>query len=215
MRVVLFGPPGSGKGTQAQLLQKEYGLQHISTGHLIREEIKLGTHAGLEAQPYIKKGQLVPGQLVREMAESAISDLNYDDFILDGYPRTVEQARWLDEFLTTLNLDLDAIISIKVPTDDLVERLSRRRVNALTGENYHLDFKPPPENLDPSLVIQRADDKPEAIRHRLEVYSRETSPVEDFYRDRSYYYEIDGLGDQMDILERVKGVLRKASVAPN
>ena len=215
MRVVLFGPPGSGKGTQAQLLQKEYGLQHISTGHLIREEIKLGTHAGLEAQPYIKKGQLVPGQLVREMAESAMSDLNYDDFILDGYPRTVEQARWLDEFLSTLNLDLDAIISIKVPTDDLVERLSRRRVNALTGESYHLDFKPPPPNLDPSLVIQRADDEPEAIRRRLEVYSHDTSPVEDFYHDRPYYYEIDGLGDQMDILDRVKGVLRKASVAPN
>ncbi len=215
MRVVLFGPPGSGKGTQARLLQKEYGLHHISTGELIREEIKMGTHAGLEAQPYISKGQLVPGVLVREMAESAISDLNYDDFILDGYPRTVEQARWLDEFLGTLNLDLDAIISIKVPTDALVERLSRRRVNALTGENYHLDFKPPPANLDPSLVIQRADDQPEAIRRRLEVYSRETAPVEDFYHDRSYYYEIDGLGDQMDIFERVRGVLRRASVTPD
>ena len=212
MRVVLFGPPGSGKGTQARLLKKEFGLHHISTGEIIREEIKLGTHAGLEAQPYIKQGQLVPGYLVRDMAENAMSDLNYDDFILDGYPRTVEQAAWLDEFLGSLNLDLDAIISIHVPMDTLVERLSRRRVNALTGENYHLDFKPPPPNLDPSLVIQRADDEPGAIRRRLEVYARETSPVEDFYHERSYYYNVDGVGDQMDIFERVKDVLRRASV---
>lgn len=213
MRLVLFGPPGSGKGTQARLLRKEFGLNHISTGELIREEVKLGTHAGIEARPYLKDGQLVPGHLVREMAENAMSDLNYDDFILDGYPRTVEQASWLDEYLGTLNLDLDAIISIHVPADTLVERLSRRRVNALTGENYHLDFKPPPGNLDPSLVVQRSDDEPAAIRKRLEVYARETAPVEEFYSGRPYYYEVDGLGDQMDVFERIKGVLRRASIS--
>ena len=213
MRAVLFGPPGSGKGTQARLLRKELGLHHISTGEIIREEVKLGTHAGLEAQPYLKNGQLVPGHLVREMAENAMSDLNYDDFILDGYPRTVEQAQWLDDYLGTLNLDLDAIVSIKVPADVLIERLSRRRVNALTGENYHLDFKPPPENLDPSLVTQRDDDKPEAIRRRLEVYARETAPVEEYYCGRSYYNEINGVGDQMDIFERVKAVLRRSYVS--
>lgn len=214
MRVVLFGPPGSGKGTQARLLKKEFGLCHISTGEIIRDEVKHGSHAGLEAAPYLKDGQLVPGHLVREMAENAMSDLSYDDFILDGYPRTVEQAEWLDEFLGTLNLDLDAIISIRVPMDVLVERLSRRRVNALTGENYHLDFKPPPPNVDPSLVIQRSDDKPDAIRRRLEVYERETAPVEGFYRSRGYYHEVDGVGEQMDVLERIKTVLRKAAVSP-
>lgn len=213
MRVVLFGPPGSGKGTQARLLQKHFGLFPISTGELIREEVKLGTHAGLEAVPYLNDGKLVPGKLVREMAENAISERNYDEFILDGYPRTVEQAVWLDEFLGALNLRLDAIISIKVPLEVLVERLSKRRVNALTGENYHLDFKPPPENLDPSLVIQRSDDQPDAIRKRLAVYRRDTEPVETFYQERPNYYTVDGVGDQMDVHERIASVLRRVMQA--
>lgn len=213
MRVVLFGPPGSGKGTQANLLRKEFSLHHISTGEMIREEVRLGTHAGLEAKPYLKEGRLVPGPIVREMAEHAISDLNYDDFILDGYPRTVEQATWLDEFLGSLNLDLDAIISIRVPQDILVERLSKRRVNALSGENYHLDFKPPPENLDPALVVQRADDKPDAIRNRLAVYAAETEPVESYYRNRDFYYEVDGLGDQMEVHGRIVSILRSPSLS--
>lgn len=213
MRVVLFGPPGSGKGTQANLLKKVFSLHHISTGEMIREEVRLGTHAGLEAKPYLKEGQLVPGPLVREMAEHAISDLNYDDFILDGYPRTVQQAVWLDEFLEALNLDLDAIISIQVPQEVLVERLSKRRVNALSGENYHLDFKPPPDNLDPALVVQRPDDRPEAIRKRLKVYADETEPVESYYRSRDNYHSVDGLGDQMEVHARIVSILRSPSLS--
>lgn len=211
MRVVLFGPPGSGKGTQASLLGQRFSLKHISTGEMIRSEVKMGTHAGLEAQPYLKQGKLVPGSVVREMAEHAISDLHYDDFILDGYPRTVEQAKWLDDFLEDLDLELDAVISIQVPADVLVERLSKRRVNSLTGENYHLDFKPPPADLDPKLIIQRDDDKPDAIRRRLVVYEEETAPVEEYYRGRPAYHKVPGVGDQMQVFAHIEEALTDTS----
>jgi len=212
MRVVLFGPPGVGKGTQAQLLQKRCGLRHVSTGELIRAEVRMGTHAGIEAKPYLDGGKLVPSQLVREMAEHAISELNYDDFILDGYPRTVEQAEWLDEFLALLGFKLDAVISIKVPTDEIVERLSRRRINALTGETYHLDFKPPPARLDPALIVQRSDDRPDAIRQRLLVYAHQTDPVEEYYAVRPIYYKISGVGEVDEVHERIRAVLKKTVV---
>lgn len=210
MRLVFFGPPGIGKGTQAGLLAKRHGLTHTSTGNIIRAAIKAETPLGQEAAQYVHEGRLVPDHLVRELAETAIAEQHFDNFVLDGYPRTLVQARWLTEFLESNGAPLDAVVSLQVPTDIIIDRLSKRRVHRLTGENYHLDFKPPPPDVDPDLVIQRKDDQPEAIRRRLEVYYAQTEPVEAFYRERGSFYEVEGVGDIEDVYAHLEGILREA-----
>ena len=142
MRIALFGPPGAGKGTQARLLVERYRLRHISTGVIIRAAMKAETPAGLEAKKYVNQGQLVPDAVVRKLAEDAIAAQGYDDFVLDGYPRTVQQAQWLTAFLAAHGRSLDAVIFFVLADDGIVDRLSKRRVHAETGENYHLDHKP-------------------------------------------------------------------------
>lgn len=208
MRLVFFGPPGIGKGTQAGLLSKRHGLAHTSTGDLIRAAIKEGTPLGQEAALYVDEGRLVPDPLVRELAETAISEYGYDNFILDGYPRTLVQARWLTEFLALHDAPLDAVISLQVPTEVIVDRLSKRRVHRLTGESYHLDFRPPPPDVDPGLLVQRKDDAPEAIRRRLSVYYEQTEPVQAYYKARGRYHEVDGVGEIEDVYKRIEGVLQ-------
>ncbi len=207
MRIVLFGPPGAGKGTQAQMLVEEHGLRQISTGEMIRTVMEEETPLALEVRAYVNNGKLVPGRLVKELAEETIALQNYDSFVLDGYPRTVEQAAWLTEFLDLHNAPLDAVISIHVPLEIIVERLSRRRVHRITHENYHLDFKPPPPDLDPKLLMQREDDRPEAIRKRLQVYLEETAPVEDYYRSQGNFFEIDGVGGIDTVYAHITDVL--------
>ena len=212
MRIVLFGPPGAGKGTQAELLVERYGLKHISTGAILREAMKAQTPLGQEARRYVDAGRLVPSGLVRQLAEDAIAANGYDDFVLDGYPRTVEQAEWLTAFLEQHEAPLHAIVSVQVPPETIVDRLSKRRVHKETGENYHLDFKPPPD-VDPDLIYQRPDDQPEAIRRRLEVYVEETQPVEAYYRARSNYYALDGVGDFEAVHARIENVIQEAVAA--
>ncbi len=207
MRIVLFGPPGAGKGTQAAKLVEEYGLAHVSTGVMIRDAIKDESPLGLEAQGYVTKGELVPGRLIRRMVEDIIQQADFDGYILDGYPRTIEQAEWLTEYLESNDAAIDAVISIKVDPETIVERLSRRRVNSETGENYHLDFNPPPPDVDPSLIIQRRDDQPESIRKRIDVYHAETFPVEEFYRKLGVLVEVDGDGAIDDVFDRIRSVV--------
>ena len=192
MRVLMFGPPGAGKGTQAALLVKKYNLKHISTGNILREVIRSKTETGSIARAYMDDGKLVPDDIIKKLAEKAITDCGFNHFILDGYPRTTEQAKWLNLFLENHNISLDIIVSLKVPDEVIVQRLSRRRVHAVTGENYHLDFKPPPPDVDPKNIIQRSDDHPETIRERLRVYHKQTKPVEAFYVDDPNYVKIDG-----------------------
>lgn len=207
MRLVFLGPPGIGKGTQAALLAKRRGLTHTSTGVIIRAAIQAGTEIGREAEEYVREGRLVPDRLVREMAESAIAEENYDRFVLDGYPRTIVQAEWLTEFLDDHEAPLDVVINLNVPSEVIVDRLSKRRVHKLTGENFHLDFKPPPADLDPSLIIQRKDDSPEYIIKRLDVYRNETKPVEDYYRQRGTFIEIDGVGEIEEVYARIEDAI--------
>ncbi len=211
MRMVLFGPPGVGKGSQATFLSEREGLAHISTGVILRAAIKAGTPVGEEARAYISAGRLVPGVVVRKLAEDAIASHAYDNFVLDGYPRTIEQSEWLDAFLEMHHSPLHAVVSLQVPDDVIVNRLSKRRINVETGENFHLDYKPPPADADPKLIIQRPDDQPGAIRRRLDVYRNETSPVEHYYEDRGLLFRIDGVGEFEEVYQRIRAVREQVS----
>lgn len=211
MRLALFGPPGVGKGSQAQMLSERDGVRHISTGILLRRAIRSESEFGRQVAEYVQNGKLVPGRMVRSLAEDAIEKQDFDDFVLDGYPRTIEQAEWLTQFLERNDAPLTAVLSLSVPDEVIVDRLSKRRVNRQTGENYHLDFKPPPDDVDPSLIIQRRDDKPESIRKRLGVYKAETKPVEQYFRDRGLLLEIDGVGSFEEVYARIKASIASHS----
>jgi adenylate kinase len=210
MRIALFGPPGAGKGTQAQRLVDRFELTHISTGEIIRAAIKADSPLGQEVKKYVNVGKLVPDAVVWRLAQEAIADAGYDEFILDGYPRTVQQAQWLTEFLEEHDAPLDAFISLVVPDEVIVDRLSKRRTHKETGVNYHLDFNPPPDDVDPDMIIQRPDDRPDAIRERLAVYKNQTQPVEDYYRQRGTLVEVDGVGSFEEVEDRITRVLEVA-----
>ncbi|MFB6231096.1 MAG: adenylate kinase [Salinibacter sp.] len=207
MRLIIFGPPGAGKGTQARLLEDHRGLTQISTGDVLRDAMDQETTLGKKAKSYVEEGELVPDELVRALAEQAIADEGYDDFVLDGYPRTDQQAEWLTEFLEEHQTPLHVVLRLQVPNEELVRRLSRRRVHAETGETYHLDHDPPPDDVDPELIVQRSDDEPDTVRNRLEVYREETAPLASYYEDRGQLVSVDGTGGIEDVYERITQVL--------
>ena len=207
MRIVLFGIPGIGKGTQAALLARRRGLRHVSTGVMLRAAAQEDTPLGQQIAGYMDQGFLVPDECVHEMVESALQGAGMDRFVLDGYPRTLMQAEWLKAFLDAYDVSLDWIIALSLDTNRIIERLSMRRVHALTGENYHLEFKPPPPDIDPGLIIQRKDDRSEAIRKRIEEYHAKTKPVLDYYRERGMIAEVDADGPIEEIYARIEGVL--------
>ena len=211
MRIALFGPPGAGKGTQAKLLVKQHGLAHISTGEIIRRAIRAESEIAQEVQRYSRAGQLVPDEIVRVLAEEAIAENDYDQFVLDGYPRTVQQAQWLEEFLDSHGTPLDAVLAFILPEAVIIDRLSKRRVNTRTGENYHLDHKPPPPDVDPSVIIQRADDRPEAIHRRFVEYETKTQPVAQFYRQRGLLVEIDAVGEFDEVRARIEQHIKQVA----
>ncbi len=207
MRIALFGPPGAGKGTQAALLVSRLGLAHISTGNIIRAAIKAKSPEGEEARAYVREGRLVPGKLVRKMAEDAIADNDYDRFVLDGYPRTLEQAEWLDEFLDSNGTPLESVVSLYLPDAIIIERLSRRRIHRETGQNFHLDFNPPPPDIPAKMILQRSDDRPEAIQRRLDVYREKTLPLEEYFRSQGKLVRVDAVGSVDDVHDRIRRVI--------
>ena len=207
MRLVIFGPPGAGKGTQARLLEERRGITQISTGDILRAALEEETPLGQKAKSYVESGELVPDELVRKLAEQAITDKGYDDFVLDGYPRTQQQAEWLTKFLEEHEAPLDAVVSLEVPDEVLVRRLSRRRIHDETGETYHLDHDPPPDDVDPDLIVQRSDDEPETVRNRLAVYREETEPLASYYEKQDALVSVDGVGNIEEVFQRIERVL--------
>ena len=207
MRLILFGPPGAGKGTQAKQLADTYGLAHLSTGDMFRAAIKEGTPVGKEAKSYMDAGKLVPDEVVCGIAGEGLEKAGLNQFILDGFPGKIAQAEWLDGFLSEKTADDYVVVSLKVDTELIVERLSNRRMNKVTGEIYHLVYNPPPADLPADALLHRADDQPEAIRERLRVYDADTAPLEDYYRAKGKLLEVDGVGEIDEVLGRIKAVL--------
>lgn len=203
MRLVLFGPPGAGKGTQAKLLSESSELKHLSTGDMLRAAVKNQTPVGIEADGFMQSGQLVPDDVVNRIVAETLSGIGYSNFILDGYPRTVDQAEFLLAKLVEVGSEIDAVVSLRVPEEHIVQRLSRRRTNKETGEIYHLDFNPPPADLPENQLVHRKDDQPDAIRIRLQEYHQKTEPLESFFRERSRLIDVDGLGTLEEVKDRV------------
>ncbi|MCY4159188.1 MAG: adenylate kinase [Bacteroidetes bacterium] len=206
LQLVFLGPPGSGKGTQARLLAAEYGFRHISTGVILRGEIKAGTPIGREAKKYIEGGRLAPDHVVRILAENAIKAENNKRYILDGYPRTVQQAIWLSEFMNSQKSSLTAVINFEINSEEVVSRLSQRRIHSVTGENFHLSNKPPPEE-QAEFIITRPDDQPSAIRKRLKIYDQQTRPLVDFYSSKNLLVPVSASGSFSDVTAEIRRVL--------
>jgi adenylate kinase len=208
MRIVLLGPQGAGKGTQAQRISEKTGARHISTGDLVRAEIKSGSELGQTIKNYNDRGELVPDEIIIEMMKPYLDEA--DSWILDGFPRNQAQAEALDEMLEEIDAELDAAVALEAPDAALIERLSGRRTSEATGRIYHVEYDPPPEDgeEDPGPFIQRKDDTEEALRRRLEVYHEHTEPLKDYYAERGILATVDaaqGIPEvTADILEAVR-----------
>ena len=197
MHILLMGPPGAGKGTQAAELVKEFNIPHISTGDMFRAAIKEGTALGREAKGYMDQGKLVPDSVtIGIVRERLAKDDCKKGFILDGFPRTVEQADALDGILKELGLKLSRVLSINVPAADLIERATGRRICKQCGATYHVKFNPPKKegicDACGGELFQRADDTAETMKNRLSVYEASTKPLIDYYEKAGIYTEVDG-----------------------
>jgi adenylate kinase len=213
VQIVLLGPPGAGKGTQANLMIERYHLLHLSTGELLRRNIAEGTALGMKAAPFMEKGQYVPDALVNDMVEACLDrPAARGGVIFDGYPRTVAQAETLDALLERKRRPLDVAIHLEVNPEDLVARLSGRRVCAGCGATYHLQSMPPLKvdacDLCGSWLYQRPDDNEDTIRTRMQVYRRQTEPVLDYYQAQHKLRTVDagqGIERTFEQIQRLMG----------
>jgi adenylate kinase len=203
MKIILLGPQGAGKGTQAQRLSKKTGAKHISTGDIVRAEIKSGSELGQKVQDYNDRGELVPDEIIVEMAKPYLDDA--DAWLLDGFPRNEAQAKALDDALKDLDIEIDAAVALEAPDDELVERLSGRRTSDATGRVYHVEHDPPPEDSeeDPGPFVQRKDDTEEAIRRRLAIYHEQTEPLKDYYAERGLLTTVDARKSISKVTEEI------------
>ena len=207
MRMILVGPPGAGKGTQAVHLVERFKISHISTGDMLRAAVSEGTELGKQADGYMKAGGLVPDDLVIAMVIERIGKPDCTKgFMLDGFPRTRPQAEALDVELQKAGVALDVVLQIEVPDDLIVERITGRRLDPDTGDIYHMKFKPPPANIADQ-VIQRKDDTEEACRARLEKYHSETAPIIPFYEAQGTLKRVDGNAAPDEVSRRIEQVL--------
>ena len=196
-RVVLLGPPGAGKGTQATGIAEKYNILHISTGDIFRANVKQGTPLGLKAKEYMDKGALVPDELTCDLVEDRImQDDCKNGYLLDGFPRTVFQAEHFDNFLKSKDQNIDSVVDIEVPDSAIIPRAAGRRVCRNCGKPYHVTFNPPKQEgvCDDcgGEVYQRADDSEETVKNRLKVYAEQTAPLVDYYKKANVLVEING-----------------------
>jgi len=214
VRIVLVGPPGAGKGTQAQFIASHLSIPKISTGEIFRTNVSHGTELGQEARAYMERGDLVPDSVTIAMVRDRLAEGDAaDGFLLDGFPRTLHQAKVLDEMLDDMGARLDVVLELVVDDDEVVRRLSGRRTCRVCGRVWHLDFDPPTlESVCDQCggeLFQRDDDREETIRHRLEVYGEQTAPLIDFYADQGNLVGLDATGPVEDVTERAIGALRR------
>lgn len=211
MNIILFGAPGAGKGTQSALLVERNGMKQISTGDLFRAHIKQETRLGTEAKSYMNSGRLVPDAIVVGMVEDVLKDLKGQSFILDGFPRTVPQAEALEAMLKNQSLQIEKAIFVDVPKEDLMARLTGRRVCTGCGATYHVTAKPPKvagicDNCG-SPVEQRPDDRAEVIGTRLDAYETSTAPLKAYYAANGRFVSVSGVGETEAVYKRIAALL--------
>ncbi|MDW5548767.1 adenylate kinase [Methanosarcina sp.] len=213
MNIILFGPPGAGKGTQAKKMVDYYGIPQISTGDILRANVREGTELGLAAKKYMDKGELVPDEVLIGIIKNRLKEQDCEKgFILDGYPRTLPQADALAVILDEINKPIDAVLNLEVPDEELVERISGRLM-CNCGASYHRTFNPPKKDeicdICGGKVFQRADDKEEAVKTRLHVYKKQTEPLIDYYAKQGLLMNLDGTKDINEVFEDIKAILVK------
>lgn len=199
MKLILLGAPGAGKGTQAEFICEHLAIPAISTGNIIRAALKAGTEMGVKAKEFIDNGQLVPDEVVIGIIKERLAqDDCKNGFILDGFPRTIPQAQALD----TMGIDIDKVIDIEVPDEKIVERMSGRRVCPSCGNSYHLIYKKPEKeglcNSCGTELVIRADDHPDTVKERLDVYHSQTEPLKDFYKEKNKLFIVEGQEEVKD-----------------
>lgn len=215
MDLILFGPPGAGKGTQAKRLVDLLGVPQISTGDIMRAERASGSELGQKFDSYMKEGKLVPDELVAELIEKRLKQEDAKNgAIFDGYPRTVPQAEVLDAILDKLGRRVGKVVSLEVPLDEMIERATGRRVCEACGQTYHLKYNPPPSegrcgSCGSDRLIQRKDDTEEVVRTRFEEYKAKTEPVLGHYQERGLVASVDGVGSLDEVTERIKQAIGK------
>ena len=209
MKIVLLGPPGAGKGTQAESICENYGIPHISTGNMLREAVEAGTKLGLEAKSLMDAGILVSDDVIVGLVEERISsDDCSEGFLFDGFPRTIPQA----EALIERDINIDAVVEIDVPDQDIIDRMAGRRMHPASGRNYHIIFNPPKnegkDDITGEDLILREDDKPETVKDRLKVYADQTSPLVVFYSNLSVssqlkYIKVSGTATPSNVTQQI------------
>uniref|UniRef100_A0A7C5V6G8 Adenylate kinase n=1 Tax=Caldicellulosiruptor owensensis TaxID=55205 RepID=A0A7C5V6G8_9FIRM len=214
MRLILLGAPGAGKGTQAEYLSKRFSIPHISTGDILRENVKNETELGKKAKEYMDKGLLVPDEIVIEIVKDRISKEDCKNgFLLDGFPRTIAQAEALDKVLQELGQKIDKVLNIEVPDEKILERMSGRRICKNCGASFHVIYRPPQKegvcDVCGGELYQREDDKEETVKKRLEVYHAQTQPLIDYYKAKGLLVVAYG---QEEIADTTKEVLKALGI---
>jgi adenylate kinase len=212
LNLVLLGPPGAGKGTQAERLAEDFGLPYIATGNMLRDAVREQTELGRKAKEYMDRGDLVPDELIIAMIKERLDQPDAGGgFILDGFPRTEKQAEALDEELRQLGRQLSAALLIDVPEEEVVRRLSGRRVCVKGQHNFHVDFDPPKHpdrcDVDGSRLVVRDDDKPEVVQHRLGQYRQKTEPLIEYYANQDILRRVDGARSPDQVHDQIRAML--------
>jgi adenylate kinase len=212
LNLTLIGPPGAGKGTQAERLVQDFDLPYYATGDILRDAVKQDTELGKKAKQFMNNGDLVPDDLITEVILDRVdSEEAGDGFVLDGFPRTVAQAEALEKGLADRGRELTAALLIDVPDDEVIKRLSGRRICTKNQHVYHVDFNPPKNDgacdMDGSKLIQRDDDKPETVKKRLEVYHEQTEPLIKWYEDKGLLRRFDGTRPPDEVNDHIRATL--------